>query len=77
MTSPDEERSPDWLAGRQDGMATAAMILDAYRQRYGRLFCPHATEHFRIVTDGMKFGTMMLDLTDGKMPPRPPEDHTP
>lgn len=70
----DQERSPDYLEGRQDGLAYAAQVLDAYRQRYASTFCMHASEHFRIVIDGLRFGTMMLDLTGGAMPPRPPKE---
>lgn len=65
----DKARSPDYLEGRQDGINYAAQVLDAYRQKFARTFCAHSTEHFRIVSQGLHFGQMMLDLNDGRMPP--------
>lgn len=65
----DKARSPEYLEGRQDGINYAAQVLDAYRQKYARSFCAHSTEHFRIVSQGLHFGQMMLDLNDGRMPP--------
>lgn len=65
----DKDKSEDYLRGRQDGISYSAQVLDAYREKHAALFCVHSAEHFRIVSGGLHFGQMMLDLNDGRMPP--------
>ena len=70
----DQERSPDYLEGRQDGLAYAAQIIDGYIVKFG--LNDFQALHLRAISEGLKFGTQMLDLTGGVMPPRrPKKDH--
>lgn len=69
----DQQRSPDYLKGRQDGLAYAAQIIDGYIVKFG--LNPLESLHLRAVSEGLKFGNSMLDLTGGVMPPR--GSHTP
>lgn len=64
----DQERSPEYLRGRQDGLSYAAQIIDGYIVKFG--LNEMQSLHLRAISEGLKFGTSMLDLTGGVMPPR-------
>ena len=70
----DQRRSPDYLEGRQDGLSYAAQIIDGYRQRFALAITPDADVHLAAISEGLKFGTQMLDMTGGVMPPRPTKE---
>ena len=72
LSESDPLRSPDYLRGRQDGLSYAAQIIDGYIAKFQ--LNPLESLHLRAISEGLKFGTSMLDLTGGVMPPRPSKD---